>query len=82
MTKGSRILVFVVLASLANILITFAFFLFFLWIYSISLAELFPQTAIVWAIAGDFLLSMLAAFFIYKKLLPYAKSKFKLEEHR
>jgi len=82
MTKGSRILVFVVLASLANILITFAFFLFFLWIYSISLAKLFPQTAIVWAIAGDFLLSMLAAFFIYKKLLPYAKSKFKLEEHR
>ncbi len=82
MTKGSRILVFVVLASLANILITFAFFLFFLWIYSISLAKLFPQTAIVWAIAGDFLLSMLAAFFIYKKLLPYAKSKFKLEEYR
>ncbi len=82
MTKGSRILVFVVLASLANILITFAFFLFFLWIYSISLARLLPQTAIVWAIAGDFLLSMLAAFFIYKKLLPYAKSKFKLEEYR
>lgn len=82
MTKGSRIFLFIILASLANILITFALFLLFLWFYSISLAKILPQTAIVWAIAGDFLLSMLAAFFIYKKLLPYAKSKFKLEEHR
>jgi hypothetical protein len=82
MTKGTKTLLFLLVATIGNIVLTAAFFLFFLWVYSISLARILAPTAVVWAMAISFILAMGGTFFVYRKLLTLLRVRYHLEEKR
>ncbi|HWR13145.1 MAG TPA: hypothetical protein VN445_15075 [Rectinemataceae bacterium] len=80
MSKGAKAAIFVIVASLANILLTGLLFIACLGLYSLTLAKILPQTAVMWAVVVSFIASMAGTFVIYKKALAYAQKKFNLEE--
>ncbi|MDX9827335.1 MAG: hypothetical protein RBT73_06270 [Spirochaetia bacterium] len=82
MTKGTKTLLFLLVATIGNIVLTAAFFLLLLWLYSISLARMLPGTAIVWALTLCFILAMAGTFFVYRKLLSLLRVRYHLEEKR
>jgi len=80
MNKGVKTAIFVVAASIGNILATGLIFIACLWIYSLTLGRWLPPTAVMWAIVASFLLAMVGAFFLYRKALSLAQKKYNLEE--
>ncbi len=80
MTKGTKTLLFLLLATIGNIALTAVFFLLLLWIYSMSLARILPSSAVVWAMTFSFILAMAGTFFVYKKLLVVLRIKEYLEK--
>ncbi len=80
MTKGTKTLLFLLLATIGNIALTAVFFLLLLWIYSISLARILPSSAVVWAMTLSFILAMAGTFFAYRKLLVVLRIKQYLEK--
>jgi len=79
-TKGAKTALFVVVASLANILMTGIIFLACLALYAWTLGKLLPASAVMWAVVFCFVISLGATFVLYKKLLTIAQEKFHLEE--
>ncbi|HOI21813.1 MAG: hypothetical protein LWX23_12430 [Spirochaetia bacterium] len=80
MTKGTKTLLFLLLATIGNIALTAVFFLLLLWIYSMSLARILPSSAVVWAMTFSFILAMAGTFFVYRKLLVVLRIKEYLEK--
>lgn len=80
MSKGAKAAIFVIVASLLNILLTGLLFIACLGIYSLTLGKLLPQTAVMWAVVASFVISMAGTFLIYRKALAFAQKKFNLEE--
>lgn len=78
--KGVKAAIFVVAASIGNIVATGLIFVACLWIYSLTLGRLLPRTAVMWAVVASFLLAMVGAFFLYRKALSIAQKKYNLEE--
>ncbi len=82
MTRGAKTLLFLLVATIGNILLTAVFFLILLWLYSISLARILAPTAVVWAMAICFILAMGGTFLVYRKLLTLLRVRNHLEEKR
>ena len=82
MTKGTKTLLFLIVATIGNIVLTAVFFVLLLWLYSISLARILPGTAIAWVISLCFILAMAGTFFVYRKLLTLLRVRYHLEEKR
>jgi hypothetical protein len=80
MTKASKAAIFVIAASLLNILVTAILFILCLGLYSLTLGKILPQTAVMWAVVGSFVLSLAGSFFFYKKFLSFAQKKYNLDE--
>jgi len=80
MNKGAKAAIFVIVASIGNILATGLIFIACLGIYSLTLGRWLPQTAVMWAVVASFLIAMVGAFLLYRKALSFAQKKFNLEE--
>jgi len=80
MNKAAKAAIFVIVASIGNILATGMIFIACLGIYSLTLGRWLPQAAVMWAVVASFLIAMVGAFLLYKKALSLAQKKFNLEE--
>ncbi|PKL06428.1 MAG: hypothetical protein CVV53_04360 [Spirochaetae bacterium HGW-Spirochaetae-9] len=80
MNRAARTAIFVIAASLGNILVTGVIFVACLGIYSLTLGRWLSPTAVMWAVVASFLIAMVGAFFLYKKALSFAQKRFNLEE--
>ena len=69
MSKGIRIAVFMILASLGNVLVTGLYFIALLGLYSQTLARLLSPEALVWVLMICFVLSLVGTVFTYRKVL-------------
>jgi hypothetical protein len=81
MTKGTKTLLFLLLATIGNIALTAVFFLLLLWIYSMSLARILPFLRGSLGYDLQFLSWLWQAhFFVYRKLLVVLRIKEYLEK--
>ncbi|MCX7027346.1 MAG: hypothetical protein NT061_07685 [Spirochaetes bacterium] len=79
MSKGARVAVFMALASLANIAVTGLLFIALLGLYSLTLAKILPPDAVIWVLMICFVLSLVGAVLVYKKLLALLQKDGKLD---
>ena len=79
MTKRERLILFMIGATLLNILLTAAIFIGLLVLYSLTLGQMLklPSVGIVVAIA--FVLAIVASSLIYKKVLVALRKKIDFE---
>lgn len=79
MTKGVKVAIFMAVASLGNVLVTGLIFAALLGLYSLTLAKLLAAEAVVWALLVCFVLSLVGAVLVYKKLLAILRKDGKLD---
>lgn len=79
MTKGARMALFMVLATLGNVAATTILFIGLLALYAVSLARLLPPESSGWAITACFLLAMAGTALIYRALLKKFRTKWGLD---
>lgn len=81
MAKKAKVAVFLLAATILNIASTALLFIGLLALYSLTLGKILPQTAIMWAVVGSFILSLVGTVMLYKVLLSFARKKFDLDEY-
>jgi len=79
MSRGLRVALFMTAASLGNILVTAVLFIASLGLYSLTLARILPEGALVWAILAGFALSLLGSVLVYRKALALIRRKVDLD---
>jgi hypothetical protein len=79
MSKGAKIALFMLAASLGNVLVTGAIFVVCLGLYSLTLARVLPQEAVIWAIGGSFLISLIGSILVYKRAIRFVRGRFDLD---
>jgi hypothetical protein len=80
MTKGTKLGLFVLGATIFNLLVTALLFIALIFLYSITLGRMLPPESILWAIVVSFLASMVGGILVYKKTLSWARVKYGLDE--
>ena len=80
MTKGSATLLFIAVATVANILVTAGSFVLILVLYGLTLGRFLKLATAAPVILVAFLASILISAFAYKKGLDWARRKWRLEE--
>jgi hypothetical protein len=80
MSRGLRIVVFMLAASLGNILVTAVIFVLSLGLYAITLGKILPQNSVVWAVGASFLISLIGSVLIYKKIIAKIRKKLDLDK--
>jgi len=78
--KG-KVALFVVGATVANILLMAICFVLFMLLYSVAFSKLLPQEALIWAIGISFLLSLLVSSLIYRRLLKLLRERYHLDDY-
>jgi len=78
-SKKVKVALFLLAATILNIASTALLFIGFLALYAFTLGKILPQTAIMWAVVGSFVLSLIGTVFVYKGLLSYARKRFDLD---
>lgn len=78
-SKG-RVLLFVLGATLGNILLMALSFVLFMLLYSVLLAKILPPEALIWAIAVAFLLALVVSTFVYRRVLKLLRERYHLDE--
>lgn len=79
MPKKAKIALFLLAATLFNVFVTALLFVGLLALYSLTLGRVLPQTAIMWAFVGSFILSLVGTVLLYKTVLSIARKKFDLD---
>ncbi|MCE5257303.1 MAG: hypothetical protein LLF89_10725 [Spirochaetaceae bacterium] len=80
MSKKTSMVIFMIIATIFNVAVTALLFIGILWLYSITLAKLLPQTAVVWAVLISFVVSLILSVVVYQKMLGWARKKYNLDE--
>jgi hypothetical protein len=78
-SKKAKVALFLLAATILNIASTALLFIGFLALYSFTLGKILPQAAIMWAVVGSFILSLVGTVLLYKFMLSYARKKFDLD---
>lgn len=79
MTKKTRTVLFMIGATLLNIVLTAALFVGFLALYSITLGQVLKTPSAGLAIGLSFVLAIVASSFIYKKILEFLRKRVDFE---
>lgn len=80
MSKKTNMVVFMLVATIFNVAVTALLFIGIMWLYSVTLAKLLAQNAVVWAVMISFIASIILTVFIYRKALGWARGKYNLDE--
>ena len=80
MTKGSKTLLFVLGATVVNILVTIVAFVLILVLYGLTLGRWLKISTASPVIIIAFLGSVVISAFVYKKVLNWAQKRWNLEE--
>lgn len=78
--KG-KIALFVLGATIANILIMVVCFVLLMALYSALLSKILPAEALIWAIAVAFILALIVSTVIYRRLLKFLRDRYHLDEY-
>jgi len=81
MNKKVNTLLFIICATLFNVIIALISFMIFTLIYIKFLMMQMPETTRSWAFAGIFLLSIGVSFLVYRILLKYLINKVEIEKY-
>ena len=76
----ARTTIFIVVATVVNLLMTIAIFLALFVLYGLTLAKVLPSGAVAVAVFVCFLLAIVGAGFGYKALLKFGQKKYDLEK--
>jgi small-conductance mechanosensitive channel len=80
MSKKTNTLLFILIASLANILLTIAGFLLLYLPYALFIAPRLPPSSVIWILALLFLLALGISFMAYHALLKWFIKKVDLHK--
>lgn len=80
MTKGSRLALFMALATLGNVTVTALLFVALLALYALTLARLLPPESSGWAVTACFMLAMAGTALLYRAVLRKYRAKWGLDE--
>jgi membrane protein YdbS with pleckstrin-like domain len=80
MTRSARLLVFVLVATVLNVLATAIIFVALIGLYAVTLGRILPPEAVVWAVGIFFLLALIGTAFVYRRLVAFARTRYKLDE--
>ncbi|MEN6296734.1 MAG: hypothetical protein ABFC92_02155 [Rectinema sp.] len=78
--KG-KVVLFVIGATVANILLMVICFVLLMLLYSALLSKILPAEALIWAIAVAFILALLMSTLIYRRLLKLLRERYHLDEY-
>jgi phosphoglycerol transferase MdoB-like AlkP superfamily enzyme len=81
MNKKVNTILFILGATVFNIIVTILSFLTLLVIYAKALIPLLPDTAHMWSFPFLFLLSLAVAFIVYRRVLNYIMKKVEMEKY-
>jgi heme/copper-type cytochrome/quinol oxidase subunit 2 len=81
MSKKTNTLLFVLIASLANILLTVVSFLLLCLPYTLFIAPRLPPSSVIWILALLFLLALAISFIVYQALLKLFMKKVDVRKH-
>jgi membrane protein YdbS with pleckstrin-like domain len=78
--KG-KVLLFVLGATVANILLMVICFALLMALYSVLLSKILPTEALIWAIAVAFILALVISTLVYRRLLKLLRERYHLDEY-
>jgi uncharacterized membrane protein YhaH (DUF805 family) len=81
MSKKTNTLLFILIASLANILLTVLSFLVLYLPYALLVAPRLPPSSVIWIMALLFLLALVISFIVYQALLKLFMKKVDVGKH-
>jgi len=78
--KG-KIIVFILGATVGNIILMALFFMALMALYSLLLSIILPSGALIWAIAIAFLLSLVLSTLVYRRVIKLLRDRYHLDEY-
>ena len=81
MSKKTNTLLFLLGGTVFNILITILFFFILFFIYGRFLFPVLPEDSAAWALPVIFVLSIVAAFFVYRQAVKLVSKKLDMEKN-
>jgi len=81
MSKKTNTLLFILIATVFNILVTVLCFMAFLVIYSKFLFSVIPESWISWMIPVLFVASIIASFLVYRLVMKILMKKVDIEKY-
>jgi hypothetical protein len=81
MNKKVNTILFILGATVFNILVTILAFLLLLILYAKVFIPFLPETAHMWSFPLIFLISLAVAFIVYRKVLNYIMKKIEMETY-
>ena len=81
MSKKTNTLLFILGATVFNILVTVASFILLLVLFAKFLMPLLPETGAAWAFPVIFIASIALSFLVYRLVLKFLLKKINMEKH-
>jgi hypothetical protein len=81
MSKKSNTVIFLLAATVVNIIVTIVLFLGILVLYASAFANLLPKEAVSWVLLFDFVVSIVGSFFIYRLVVKLISKKWDFDKY-
>ncbi|GHV73093.1 hypothetical protein AGMMS49940_03950 [Spirochaetia bacterium] len=81
MNKKTNTLLFILAATLANIVLTLISFFIFYLLYAVLLSPRLPTDSVIWCLALIFLAALVVSFLVYQALLKLFMKKVNVQKY-
>jgi hypothetical protein len=81
MKKKANTLLFILIATVANIALTLISFLIFYLLYAVLIAPRLPPDSVIWCLALLFLIALIVSFIVYQALLKLFMKKVDVKKY-
>jgi hypothetical protein len=81
MSKKSNTVIFLLAATVVNIIITVVIFLGLLVLYATVFANMLPKEAASWVLLLDFVISIVGSFFIYRLAVKLISKRWDFDKY-
>ena len=81
MNKKTNTLIFILVATVVNVILTIVCFLVLLLIYSQLIFPMLPEESVAWALPILFVLSIVASLIIYRLLIKLMMKKVDMDKY-
>ena len=81
MNKKANTILFILAATVFNIIVTVLCFLVILVLYSRFLYSIFPEESVAWALPVIFIASIVASFFVYRIVVKLIMKKVDMDKY-
>jgi hypothetical protein len=81
MSKKTNTLLFILIATVSNVLLTLVSFLLLYLPYALWIAPRLPPSSVIWVLAALFLIALVISFIAYQALLKLFMKKVDVRKH-